>query len=178
MDIRGALLNSEFTATGKPIYLKINKDVVPYWILQDQLAAPYVSEQGELLLSLLLLDRFLYGLKQSPLNRISPPRSLPPTMPNPSMTNVFFKRRDSKFSYISTHYDDLLHCSNCQIMVNQLIRTCVDRQYHDQATSYVDMTITRSRDQSQIFISQQGLAQRIISDFLPDDFPATSPASS
>ena len=52
-------------------------------------------------------------------------------------------------------------------------------QYHDQATSYVGMTITRSQNQSQICISQKGLAQRIISDFLPDDFPsATSPASS
>ena len=55
----------------------------------------------------------------------------------------------------------------------------MDVQYHDQATSYVGMTITRSQNQSQIFISQKGLAQRIISDFLPDDFPsATSPASS
>ena len=55
----------------------------------------------------------------------------------------------------------------------------MDIQYHDQATSYVGMTITRSQNQSQIFISKKGLAQRIISDFLPDDFPsATSPASS
>jgi len=37
--------------------------VVPCWILQDPQAAPYVT-QGELVL---LLDRFLYGLKQSPL---------------------------------------------------------------------------------------------------------------
>ena len=62
---------------------------------------------------------------------------------------------------------------------NQLIKTYVDIKYHDQATSYVGMTITRSHDQSKIFISQQGFAQRIISDFLPDDFPsATSSASS
>jgi len=44
--IRGALLNAEFTAD-KPIYLKINKDVVPFWILQDPLEAPCVSDQGE-----------------------------------------------------------------------------------------------------------------------------------
>ena len=55
--IRGAFLNAEFTAANKPIYLKINKDVVPNWILQDPFAAPYVSVQGELLL---LLDRFVY----------------------------------------------------------------------------------------------------------------------
>jgi len=52
-------------------------------------------------------------------------------------------------------------------------------QYHDQVTSYEGMTITRSHDQSQIFLSQKGLAQRIISQFLSDDFPsATSPTSS
>ena len=60
VDIRGAFLNAEFTSADKPIYLKINKDVVPYWILQHPQAAPYVSQQGELVL---LLDRFLYGLK-------------------------------------------------------------------------------------------------------------------
>jgi hypothetical protein len=40
VDIRGAFLNAEFTPADNPIYLKINKDVVPYWILQDPLAAP------------------------------------------------------------------------------------------------------------------------------------------
>jgi len=63
VDIRGAVLNAELTAADKPIYLKINKDVVPYWILQDPLA-PYESEHGK---QLLLLDRFLYGLKKLPL---------------------------------------------------------------------------------------------------------------
>ena len=51
VDIRGAFLNAEVTAADKPICLKINQDVVG-WILQDPLAAPYVSEQGELLLLL------------------------------------------------------------------------------------------------------------------------------
>ena len=52
----------KFTSTDAPIYLTINADVVPYWILQDPAAKPYVTHNGELLL---LLDRFLYGLKQS-----------------------------------------------------------------------------------------------------------------
>ena len=43
VDIRGAFLNAEFTSVDKPIYLKINKDVVSYWILQDPQAVPYVS---------------------------------------------------------------------------------------------------------------------------------------
>jgi hypothetical protein len=64
VDIRGAFLNAEFTPADSPIYLKINKDVVPYWVKQDPNALPYVSSMGELIL---LLDRFLYGLKQSTL---------------------------------------------------------------------------------------------------------------
>jgi len=36
------------------------------------------------------------------------------------------------------------------------------------------MTIIRSQDQSQIFISQEELAQRIISDFLHDDFTSAT----
>ena len=68
-------------------------------------------------------------------------------------------------------------------MVNEfkqhLITIYSDIQYHDNAKSYIGMAITRSPDLSQIYISQKGLATRIISDFLPDDFSsATSPASS
>ena len=50
-----------FTSDDKPIYLRINKNIVPYWI-QDPSTVPY--GQGKLLL---LLDMFLYGLKLSPL---------------------------------------------------------------------------------------------------------------
>jgi hypothetical protein len=35
---------------------------------------------------------------------------------------------------------------------SQLLKTYVDIQYHDQATSYVGMTITRSQNQSQTYI--------------------------
>ena len=49
--IRGAFLNGEFTPADSPIYLKINKDVVPYWVKQDP-AVPYVSSTGELILLL------------------------------------------------------------------------------------------------------------------------------
>jgi len=57
VDIRYAFFNAQFTSDDKPIYLRVNKNIVPYWILQDP-----STEQGQLLL---LLDSFLYGLKQS-----------------------------------------------------------------------------------------------------------------
>ena len=50
VDIRGAFLNAQFTSDDKPIYLRINKDIVPYWILQDPSAD--VTEQGQLILLL------------------------------------------------------------------------------------------------------------------------------
>ena len=64
VDIGGAFLNAEFTPADSPIYLKIKKDVVPCWVKQDPNAVPNVSSTGDLIL---LLDRFLYGLKKSPL---------------------------------------------------------------------------------------------------------------
>jgi hypothetical protein len=183
VDIRGAFLNAEFTSADKPIYLKINKDVVPYWILQDPTAKPYVSDKGELLL---LLDRFLYGLKQSPLKfQLHLTQTLVTAGYKQSLNDecLFYKLKGTKFSYVSTHSDDLLHCVNCDIFAqafkNILIQTYKDIEYHDQASSYIGMSINRSSDLSTIYISQRGLTQRIISDFLPDDFPvAASPASS
>ena len=64
VDIQGSFLNAEFTLIDTPLYLKINKDVFPYWIRKYPNALPYLSANEELIL---LLDRFLYGLKQSPL---------------------------------------------------------------------------------------------------------------
>ena len=57
--IRGAFLNAEFTPVDSPIYLKINKGVVPYLVKQDHNAVPYVSTTGELIF---LIVRFLNGL--------------------------------------------------------------------------------------------------------------------
>ena len=45
VDFRGAFLNVEFKPTDTPIYLKINKDVVPP-IRQDPNTLPYVSANG------------------------------------------------------------------------------------------------------------------------------------
>ena len=60
-----------------------------------------------------------------------------------------------------------------------LISVYTDIQYHENASSYIGMTINRSQDQSVLYISQRRLTEKIISDHLPDDFPqASSPASS
>ena len=188
VDIRGAFLNAEFTSADAPIYLRINADVVLYWILQDPSAKPwpgasYVTDNGELLL---LLDRFLYGLKQSPLKfQLHLSQTLSAAGYKQSIHDecLFYKNDGHNFSYVSTHSDDLLHCVNNDIMAksfkNMLLKTYIDIQYHDKASSYIGMSIKRSSDLSEIYISQRGLSQRIIDNILPVNYPkASSPASS
>ena len=53
--IQRACLNAEFTSADARIYLHINSDVVPFWILQNP-AKPVLTELVELLL---LIDRLL-----------------------------------------------------------------------------------------------------------------------
>ena len=79
----------------------------------------------------------------------------------------------------STSLCQLLYYGQQAEFKTQLIKTYSDIKYHDKASSYIGMTINRSVDLSKIYISQQGLTQRIFCDFLPDNFlAATSPASS
>ena len=99
VDIRGAFLNAHFTSDDKLIYLRINKDIVPYWILQDPSAASNVTEQGQLLL---LLDRFLHGLKQSHWKfQLHLSRTLVDAGCEQPINDeyLFYKNKGSKFSY-------------------------------------------------------------------------------
>ena len=116
VDIRGAFLNAEFTPNDTPICLEIYKDVVPYWTGQDPNALPNVSTHGELLL---LLDRFLYGLKQSPLTfQLHLSRTLIDAGYKQSINDecLFHKRTKSGYGYISTNSDDLLQCVSCKFL--------------------------------------------------------------
>ena len=58
------------------------------------------------------------------------------------------------------------------------LKTYIDIQYHEKASSYIGMFIKRSLDLSEIYISQRGLSQRIIDDFLPDDYPKAASSAS
>jgi len=50
---------------------------------------------------------------------------------------------------------------------------------YDEHDSYIVMSIKRFPDLNKLYVSQNGLTNRIIADFLPDNFPmAASPASS
>ena len=92
---------------------------------------------------------------------------------------LFYKMTKSGFSYIYTHNDDLLHCVSCKLVAQEfkdtLIKTYHDIVYPEHASSYIGMSITRSTNLDQIYVSQFGLTNRVIADFLPDKFPKLHP---
>jgi hypothetical protein len=64
-DIKGAFLNAKFnTEEDEPIYVRIDSETAKIWIDIDPAAQKFLQEDGTLII---LLDKFMYGLKQSPL---------------------------------------------------------------------------------------------------------------
>ena len=121
-----------------------------------------VIEQGQLIL---LLDRFLYELKQSPLKfQLHLFRTLVTAGYTQSIKAecLFYKNKGSEFSYVSTHSDDLLHCVNYQIMANEFknwpIKTKTDIVSWQSIIQYrYDRTDPMTY---QKYVSQRGLTQR------------------
>jgi hypothetical protein len=62
-DVNGAFLHAKFESGEERIYLVISADIAAISIEIDPTAAEFVDERGELILE---LDRYVYGLKQSP----------------------------------------------------------------------------------------------------------------
>jgi hypothetical protein len=62
-DVKGAFLHTQFGPLEEVNYLRIPKDLAAQWAEMDPDAKKFIDEKGELTLE---LDRFIYGLKQSP----------------------------------------------------------------------------------------------------------------
>lgn len=62
-DIKGAFLNAVFTKDDEPTYVVIRKEVAELWANIDNECTPYRNYKGDFMLK---LDKFAYGLKQSP----------------------------------------------------------------------------------------------------------------
>ena len=108
-DIKGAFLNAPFTEEDEPTYLRIKKDVADIWITVDPTAVQYLNDKGELLL---LLDKFIYGLKQSPLKfQQHLIGTLTANGYRQSINDecVLYKyTKEGELSIISVHVDDML----------------------------------------------------------------------
>jgi hypothetical protein len=172
VDVKGAYLRTPVSDGDQDIIIKITSDVVPFWIKQDPEAAKYVTSRGEVHFK---LDKYLYGLKQSSykfqqhlsksIKEIGYAQSL-------YDESLFYLSRDTNFSLLSIHADDILHCSNSQPMIKSfeetLSKVYKDYTYEANPTSYLGMTLKISNDRSSIHVSQEGLSNEIISKYLED----------
>jgi len=165
-DIKGAFLNAVFTDEDEPTYVVIRKEVAELWSQLDPTSEPYRNKKGEFLLA---LDKFAYGLKQSP---IKFQQHLRKVLQNIGYVEsqyddcLYTKVTSHTFSIISTHVDDILQVSNCRLMTQELHQGLIDAYttvtYNPNADSYLGMSITRNDDGHEIFFNQSGSIEKLL----------------
>lgn len=114
-DIKGTFFNAEFDKTKDPVtFIRINKETTDIWCEIDPAARDYVDNRGTLLLE---LDKFIYGLKQSPLKF---QQHLKSTLLNLGYTPLaqdecLYVRHDgSDYSILSIHVDDIMQTATAR----------------------------------------------------------------
>lgn len=181
-DVKGAFLHARFSEDDEPIYIKIPKDVAAEWIKFDPSAAEYLTDKGDLYL---LLLRYIYGLKQSPLKFQEHLRDVLVSAGYQVCEHdecILFKRVGDEISILSTHVDDIFQISNSDDLINALhtvlIEVYQDVVFHDKADAYLGMTILQSEDRSTISLSQTGLIKKLLDEHLADNVsPLSTPAT-
>jgi hypothetical protein len=182
IDITGAFLNAGFTAQDPTVHVMIDHVTAAQWAEIDPTCIPFLTHKGELILT---LDKFLYGLKQSPLKFQLHLALALKTGGYRQLLNdecMFIKRTREGFCLLSTHVDDILVVSTSQVLVDQLVAHLIATYkritFHQVADSYLGMTITRSTDLRELTITQQGLTTKIINSYLnPDSSSSRTPAN-
>jgi len=166
------LLTQHWAVHSSSVYLQIHKDVVPYWIKQDPNAVPYVSSTRIFLIDSCTAWNSLHWS----FNFISAARSSMLVTDNPYMTSAYFIKGQSQDLVTYPHtqmtcwYVPAARKTLAQEFKDTLIQTYNDIVYNEHA-SYTC--------QLKIYVSENGLTNRITADFLPDSFlTASSPESS
>ena len=173
-DVKGAFLHAEFEDCDPTTYIRVSKEVADEWQELDPECKGYLTDKGELLLQ---LDKFIYGLKQSP-HKFQ--MHLVRTLKGVGYTQakndecVFVKRiSDDCWSYLSVHVDDILQVSNQQHMVDELrealIKVYKSVTFHPDAKDYVGFTIMRHGPTQSFHLSQQGQIKKVLDEYLPGD---------
>ena len=170
IDITGAFLNAGFTAQDPTVRMMIDRVTAAQWAELDPSCIPFLTHKGELILT---LDKFLYGLKQSPLKF---QQHLTAALKEDGYAQLqqdeclFIRRTKHGFCLLSTHVDDILIVSTHQVLVDELVSHLVSTYkkitFHQTADSYLGMTITRSLDKRRLTITQQGLTAKIVESYL------------
>ncbi len=165
-DIKGAFLNAKFKKGDPPIYLVIRREIAELWVMLDPSARPFITDRGELLI---LLDKYIYGLKQSPLKFQEDLHGMLKEIGYTQSLHdecIFTKQTEHGISVLSTHVDDILQISTSDILVESLRYHLIERYthvtYHAKADSYLGMTIEQSEDRRVIKLSQRHLTNTIV----------------
>ena len=167
-DIKGAFLHAEFSDEDEVTYIRINKEITALWIEQDPTAAPFVDGQGTLLLE---LDKFIYGLKQSPLKFQQHLREALIKLGYEQTGQdecIFMKRDDAEhYSILSTHVDDIMQVATHEEYYAELkeglINAYGDITTSEEGSAYLGMTIERDpSDRKIVKLSQKGLIDKIL----------------
>jgi hypothetical protein len=166
-DVKGAFLNARFGPEDKAHYLKVNRQVSEQWIQM------YLDKRGELLLK---LDKFIYGLKQSPYKFQQHLGAFLKKLGYVQQANdecLFVKKVGDHFSIISTHVDDILQVASSTTLVDELHQALKDEYqsitFSPNADAYIGMSIDRSEDKRHIKLTQRGLIEKILKKYMPDD---------
>jgi hypothetical protein len=171
-DIKGAFLHASFTDQDEPTYIIIRKEVVDIWVKLDPTSIPFVNSRGDLIL---LLDKFVYGLKQSP---IKFQLHLAKTLLSLGYVRceyddcLYILKRGEYFSIISTHVDDILQVTNYPGFIKHLHEGLNDAygtvQFNETADSYLGMNIKRKGNESVIQVDHEGSIQKLLDENLTE----------
>ena len=169
-DIKGAFLHAAFGPSDEVTYIRINKEVTSIWVEQDPSALPFVDQKGTLLLE---LDKFIYGLKQSPLKFQQHLAAVLTKLGYTQLTQdecLYIKHEGKDFSLLSTHVDDIMQVATQDRFYSELkaglIEAYKDITTHEEGDAYLGMSIERSKEDSRyIKLSQRGLIDKVIAKY-------------
>jgi len=166
-DIKGAFLHASFEPADEVTYIRINKETAAIWCELDPSAGPFLDQQGTLVLE---LDKFIYGLKQSPLKFQQHLRSRLISMGYMPLVQdecLYVKHEGSDYSVISIHVDDILQTATSQKLYDELkdglLLEYKEITTTENGTAYLGMTIRQSeKDKRFINLSQQGMIDKLV----------------
>ena len=169
-DIKGAFLHAKFTDKDVPTYIRVPKEVADIWIEMDREAARFQQRNGSLIME---LDKFIYGLKQSPMKFQELLTEVLISIGYEQLIQdrcLFKKWKGGIFSLLSTHVDDILQVTNEDSLFQELIDGLIAKfgkelTVNEEAESYLGMKIERTPCKAYIKLTQKGLTDKILEMF-------------
>jgi hypothetical protein len=166
-DIKGAFLHAKFGPKDEVTYIRVNKAITAIWVELEPAAKAFVDGRGTLLLE---LDKFIYGLKQSPLKFQQHLNSVLIKLGYTQLSQdecLFVRHDGSDYSILSAHVDDIMQTATSQKLYDELkaglIAEFTEITTHENGTAYLGMSIERSAEDSRfIKVTQQGLIDKVL----------------